>query len=159
MRVTVRSAISLAVATAIGVALVGWTATHVPRPRARSASRSTSAPVTTATAGSSADRNLANLARIAATIELYRDDRRDAYPDSLDALFKFADFLSADDVRQMTTHPVTGRCPGYTYVKPAATMTDPRTTPMLYEFNGTAPDRDGVIVYADGHVEAARGRR
>jgi general secretion pathway protein G len=76
-------------------------------------------------------------------------------PDSLDALQ--GQYLSPEQYQKVMTNPVTGENPGFTLTGSGLTMgeiTNPASTPVMYETWGGSPNYSGIVGYADGRVSA-----
>ena len=84
--------------------------------------------------------------QIGIVLQIYRDENRQRFPDTLADLVEYEPGLQA-----LMANPRTGDNPGFIYEKPDGGAPESRT-PVLWESYQGQKDPDGAILYADGFI-------
>lgn len=98
---------------------------------------------------------MSNSRQISMGLIMYCQDNNNQWPNSLDDLVTDG-HISREQLDEMLTHPITGEKNAFKYVKPDRPfdeLEDPATVPVLYELKNGAINKEGIIAYADGHVQ------
>lgn len=102
------------------------------------------------------NQSVSNMKSLIAALRSYANNNGSALPQSLDDLE--GTYMSPAQYQTVMQNPLTRETPGYTYVRPADTfseISDPGSTPVLYESVGGQINYKGLVGYADGKVQAA----
>lgn len=102
------------------------------------------------------NQSVSNMKSLIAALRSYASNNGSALPQSLDDLE--GAYIPSAQYQSVMQNPLTRETPGYTYVKPADSLSeisDPGSTPVLYECVGGQINYKGLVGYADGKVQSA----
>lgn len=92
-----------------------------------------------------------NMKQLGMAVIMYAEQNNGQLPQSMDDLRTIM-----GDINKVLENVRTNSNPGYIYVPPAKNINEvanPNSTPILYELRNGKFDRDGSIMYLDGHIE------
>lgn len=92
-----------------------------------------------------------NMKQLGMAVIMYAEQNKGNLPQTMDDLRK-----TMGDINKLLENVRTNSNPGYIYVPPAKNIADvanPNSTPILYELRDGKFDRDGAVMYLDGHID------
>lgn len=92
-----------------------------------------------------------NMKQLGLGVIMYAQQNKGDLPPNIDYLRK-----TMGDINALLQNVRTNSNPGFLYIQPApnlSAVTNPGATPFLYELRDGKLDRDGAIMYLDGHIE------
>lgn len=92
-----------------------------------------------------------NMKQLGMGVLMYAEKNNGKLPPTIDHLR-----TEMGDINKLLENVRTNTNPGFLYIKPAdnvSSVANPNSTPILYELRDGKLDRDGAIMYLDGHIE------